>query len=334
MVLLRTVALRASLALFLGIGPGRALAAQEPGEPKVASLPALLTDFVGACGEPRDAGRCTAVLTRLAAAPAAPSALPTLRGHTQDVPIGALVSFTRVCADLLPYGSAADRDATVDLANAIEERAELFAKERPLELPELANQISRVFNRGTVAAAGPIEALQKQVDDGFEQVREAACEALGRRGKAALPAVDSLQNLLERKLLDNGHTKLLGQYYVMKDQPRHAAARALAAICPADARSARAHAFLVQNGESATERRTAAVALGQLGTAGEEGVSALLAATELADLALAREAITALGQIGTAAAVPRLEALAAGKDRQLAALAAAALRQLRRKPAK
>lgn len=294
-----------------------------------------LADFVAACAKGDAAAVCTA-LARLAAAPDATAALPQLRAHAGDVPLRALVPFAKLCADLLPWGTAEDHAAADGLANTIDGRAEAFVGAcGKVDLPELANQISRVFARGSVDGNGPIEKLVQQVDGAFEQVREAACEALARRGKAALPALDALQHLLARTLPENGHTKLLGEYYPMRDEPRLAAARAIVALIPAEPAAAAAHGHLVAHGASPGERRVAVAALGALGAAAAEQVPTLVDAATGADVALARDAVVALGQIGPAAApaVPALETLAAGADKQTAAMATAALRQVK-KPAK
>lgn len=319
----------------LGMLLAGAVAAQE-GERRTEPLRAAdgVAAFVAACTS-GDATAVQAALARVQSAADAPTALATLRSHAADVPLQALVPFTTTCADLLPWAAPADRSAAVDLAKTIEGRAEAFVQQcGKAALPQLASQLTRVFARGMVDGRAPIEALQKQVDDAFEQVREAACEALARRGREALPAVDSLVHLLTRELPSNGHSKLLGQYFPMQDQPRHAAARALVAIAPRDLRSVAARAFLLQHGELA-EARAAAVALGGFGADAREAVPALVSALDTTEPLLVREAIVALGQIGpaAAAAVPKLEELVSRRDKAISAIATATLRQLR-KPAK
>ena len=303
----------------------------EPPRPEPARAAEGVAAFVAAC-KAGDAAAAAAALVRVAAAPDAPSALATLRSHAADVPLQALVPFTTTCADLLPWGAPADRAGAVELANTIEGRAGAFLQQcGKAGLPELASQLARVFARGMVDGKAPIEALQKQVDDAFEQVREAACEALARRGAEAMPAVDALVHLLTRELPANGHSKLLGEYFPMQDQPRHAAARALVAIAPRDLRSVAAYTFLLQHGVL-DEARGAAVALGGFGADAREAVPALVRALDATEPLLVRDAIVALGQIGpvAAAAVPKLEALASGSDKAIAAIATATLRQLRK----
>ncbi len=308
------------------------LAAQEgerPAEPPRAADG--VAAFVAAC-KAGDGVAVQAALARIQAAADAPTALATLRRHAADVPLQALVPFTTTCSELLPWASAEDRAGAVELANAIEARTDAFVQQCGMAaLPQIASQVARVFARGMVDGKAPIEALQKQVDDAFEQVREAACEALARRGAEALPAVDSLMHLLTRELPANGHTKLLGEYFPMQDQPRHAAARALVAIAPRDLRSVAAYTFLLQHG-ALDEARGATVALGGFGADAREAVPALVRALDATEPALVRDTIVALGQIGpaAAAALPKLEALAGGSDKAIAAIATATIRQLRK----
>ncbi len=302
--------------------------AQSPAVPVADLLP----EFVAACAAD-DGVRGAAVLARIAAAPDAVQALPMLREQRDRVPLAAMVRWAKLCADLLPQAPLSEREQANALAEAIEARAAAFAKVVAADqLPELANQQARIFNRARVDANASLEVLQQQLDEAFEQTREAVCEVLASRGAAALPAIDALQHLLSRELLPNGHTKLLGEYYPMRDAPRLAAARALVAIAPRDDRCIPAHAHLLDHG-GAGERIAAATALGAFGGKAVDAVPGLVAATRAEARPLVRAAIVALGQLGVVAGAPaieRLEALAAGSDTEFAALAQAALRQVRR----
>lgn len=306
------------------------LPAQAPSAPPPA-VAELLPEFAAACAAD-DGARCIAVLARLAAAADAVQALPALREGRATVPLPALVAWARLCADLLPYAPASEREQAGLLAETVEARAVAFDKALGADqLPALANQLARLWNRARVDANATLEALQQQLDEAFEQTREAVCEVLARRGAAALPAIDNLQHLLRRELLPNGHLKLLGEYYPMRDEPRLAAARAMVAIAPRDERCVPAHAHLLGHG-GADERLAAATALGSFGGKAVDAVPVLVAATQAEARPLVRGAIVALGQIGVvggAPAVERLEALAAGGDKEFAALAQAALRQVR-----
>jgi hypothetical protein len=302
--------------------------AQAPAPVPVAEL---LPEFVAACAGD-DAARCSAVLVRFAAAPDAVAALPQLRAHAERVPLAAMVNWARLVADLLPWAPAPERMHADALAERVEARATAFVKALGADaLPELANQQARLWNRGRVDASAPLATLQQQLEQAFEQTREAVCEVLARRGVDALPALPALQHLLTRELLPNGHTKLLGEYFPMRDRPRLAAARAMVAIAPRDERCIAAHALLLVEG-SAGERIAAAVAIGGFGGEAVEAVPALLTAAQAEPRPLVRAAIVAIGQVGVVAGAPaieRLEALAAGRDKEFAALAAAALRLVR-----
>jgi hypothetical protein len=315
-----------SLAVVCVLVPWASASAQAP-----APVAELLPEFVAACAGD-DAVRCRALLVRLAEAPDAIEALPLLRAHAERVPLAAIVDWARLVADLLPWAPAAERMHADALAERVELRAAAFVKALGADaLPELANQQARLWNRGRVDASAALATLQQQLEQAFEQNREAVCEVLARRGVDALPALPELQHLLTRELPPNGHTKLLGEYFPMRDRPRLAAARAMVAIAPRDERCVAAHALLLVEG-SAAEQVAAATAVGGFGGAAVEAMPALLAASRAESRPLVRAAIVAIGQVGVVAGAPaveRLESLAAGGDKEFAALAAAALRLVR-----
>lgn len=161
----------------------------------------------------------------------------------------------------------------------------------------------------------PLETLVEALlyDDSTVRVAAARLAEIGIAARAAMPRMAEL--LDERS---NRAVQLAVIGAMLQIDPLHPAACA-------------AHHDRICNGTTA-ERRAAALALGALGAAAEPAVFAMISATREPKPALVRDAVTALGMLGKTAepALRRLRQLAASEQKELAARARVAVRQIER----
>ncbi len=161
----------------------------------------------------------------------------------------------------------------------------------------------------------PLENLIEALlyDDSTVRVAAARLAEIGIAARVAMPRMAEL--LDERS---NRAVQLAVIAAMLQIDPLHPAACA-------------AHHDRICNGTTA-ERRAAALALGALGAAAEPAVLAMISATREPKPALVRDAVTALGMLGKTAgpALRRLRQLAASEQKELAARAGVAVRQIER----
>lgn len=191
-----------------------------------------------------------------------------------------------------------------------------------------------------------LDELAKALADESPLVREAAAEALALRLRVEPPAEEARKAMLARlrAALDDDHPEQFRLQWDWNgsnattsggahngDAIRSALSLAIAALDPTLPETMAGHRSRLQHLDPRV-RQEAARALALLGHDAADAVTALLRALEDPELQVARESATALGLIGTASDAVRagLEQAAGSGDRQLAARARAALRQLGR----
>ena len=164
--------------------------------------------------------------------------------------------------------------------------------------------------------------------------KELAAELLARKEPVAEDALPAL--LLRLRIPKTRHSFQLGiGTVVFRDvgpESNKAYAKAILSIDPTGLEAAEAHAYLIEHGDS-YQRRESVMALRGFEEMAEIVTLTLAGVAEnpSEQAATRYEAMTTLGMIGPAAkdAIPTLEKLAEHDDKQIAARAKAALRQVR-----
>ena len=278
-------------------------------------------------GDGGDATR-RAMLDRLAAlGPALDAAVVcSLIDGLRTVTENDTVRVRALVAGLAEAAPFAGEDAREDLTKVLADRVVLIHKD-PIGFV-------RLYCRLQIEPSSSDDHLLELLADAVPYRREFAAQLLGRRGPAAsavaLPALKRARNGEgegEYSVSGPGwsHSSSGGTAQDARDQ----AALAIARIAPDDPASIAGHVRLLAH-PFAAERLAAVRALGGFGADAAEAVDALRARLKDPDARVAREAITALGMIGPAAhaAAADLEELESSADKQVAARARAALRQI------
>lgn len=274
--------------------------------------------------------RALATLGRMgpAGAAAIPDIYPLLT--TKQAHEGMLVAL----ADLACFGP--DQDAMIPARDAVFDA--IYRGEGPLGSPQPHYKVSRFVHRADRAGRKPDPELLSS-EDPFD--REAAADRLRRKPQsAALPALSrALADPVPRGSRFNlQHTDKsrvgAGAGGNSEAQVRLAIARALLAHHARGQISARAQLILLAQGD-VLERHAAVESLGRIGSALDERGEITQALSPLlsgADLRLACAASTSLGMLGKAGqpALPDLRKAASRGDKELAARAQAAIRQIER----
>jgi hypothetical protein len=193
---------------------------------------------------------------------------------------------------LAPYATTARDEIRKALQNELQHRYGFHIE--PIRI---------AYFRSMVNAHGEIGDLIAQLEDGVPYVREVAAEALGRRGAAALIALDALLVAMTGKHPQKIKVGFGGGWSgntsaQWDDKVQAAAARAMVRIAPADKRSRAAHLTVVDQDDDPDLLVVALRHVGFLGAAAEPALPRLCRLVETGEVRLAAEAVTAIGMIG------------------------------------
>jgi hypothetical protein len=290
----------------------------------------LLKEFLSRSGE--DAlGEKKAVLSILSRmGPDAAGELDFLFTYGVECESELLLPLVLTVADIAPYGSSSIEFLVGKLQGLIQWPP---VTEEGLRATRIGQHA--LVERMKVNPEASTETLLEILKSNRRFQREVAAEELGRRrARAAIPLLSRLVSRVPYAKSGEGRGIIYRrELAVVTDDFKARAVRALLMIDPDDPRVAVAHGYQLRRHPDARTRWKAAMALGRCGAAAAPAVPDLLAAIsdEDEDVRVIREAVTTLGMVGPKAAdaVPILETLTQHENRQIAARAKAALRQIK-----
>ncbi len=259
--------------------------------------------------------------------PEAVVATPRVINELKDVAeddqerIGALL---RGLAEIVPYSNSGE-----EALEALSARVQLIHKD--------SSSYVRAYSRLQLTPDAPVQEMLTWLQSSNPYEREFAALLLGARGhiaKSALPELIAVRDDKTRQPFNIGgpnwsHSSSGGS----TSSVRRAAAIAIARIAPHDPEAVQGLRYLLVDGRR-VERARAARSLAAFGPQAAPAVPGLIKSLHDHDPRVVREAITALGVVGPDAATAKweLQELTKHEDKQIAARARAALRQIEGTP--